>query len=81
LKLGCCTSLLNPPYQAQKSKSRNEFVGVLLIIGLISYFEGVAYGVLAGVVMVVYALCEIDTNLKYANFLKERELGLRDIED
>ena len=68
-------------YRAQQSKRRNERVGVVLIILLVSYFVGVAEAVLVGVAMAVYALSEIDSNLSYANFLKERELGLHDIED
>jgi len=68
-------------YRAQQSKRRNERVGVVLIILLVSSFVGVAEAVLVGVAMAVYALSEIDSNLCYANFLKERELGLHDIED
>lgn len=68
-------------YRAKQTKRRNERLGVVLLIGLIAYFVGVAEAVLVGVVMAVYALSEIDASLSYANFLKERELGLHDIED
>lgn len=68
-------------YRAKQAKRRNERLGVVLLIGLIAYFVGVAEAVLVGVVMAVYALSEIDASLSYANFLKERELGLHDIED
>jgi hypothetical protein len=68
-------------YRAKQVKRRNERLGVVLILGLIAHFVGVAEAVLVGVMMAVYALSEIDATLSYANFLKERELGLHDIED
>ena len=67
-------------YQAKQSKNRAERLGVVLLIGLVSYFVGVAEAGIVGVTAAVYALSEINANLMYANFLKERELGLHDIE-
>ena len=68
-------------YQAKQAKRRNERLGVVVLISLIAYFVGVAEAVGVGVVMAIYALSEIDASLSYANFLKEHELGLHDIED
>lgn len=68
-------------YKAKQSKRRNESLGVVLIIGLIAYFVGVAEAVLLGVLVAFTTLSEIDGRLRYANFLKEREFGLHDIED
>jgi hypothetical protein len=68
-------------YQARQTKRRRERVGVLVIIGLVFYFVGAAEAILLSVAMAVYALSEIDANLSYANFLKEHELGLHDLDD
>lgn len=68
-------------YQAGQTKRRRERVGVLVIIGLVFYFVGAAEAVLLSVGMAIYALSEIDANLSYANFLKEHELGLHDLND
>lgn len=68
-------------YKAQQAKHRLERLGALVIIGLVFYFVGTAQAVLIGVAIAVYALSEIDANLSYANFLKEHELGLHNLDD
>ena len=63
-------------FKGHQSKRRRERVIIFVVLGLAFHFLGAALAVLLGVAMAVYALCEIDATLSYANFLKAHELGI-----
>jgi hypothetical protein len=63
--------------KSQNRLSRERFIGVILL-GAAYYFAGAGPAGLLGLVLVIWHLVEIQMQLDYANFLKEKEIGFHD---
>ena len=56
-----------------------EKLGSMLTISAAYYFGGLPVACVAGLIVVVYSLAEIEKLLNYQNFMKEKEIGLHDL--
>ena len=65
-------------YRRQQKKLNLEKMGLLFMGGLGYYFGGITLAILLGLYSVAYSLFEIQKQLNYQNFMKEKQIGLHD---
>ena len=53
----------------------------IFAIGASYYFWGLSIACILGLMVVIYSLSEIEKQLNYQNFMKEKEIGLHDLSD
>ncbi len=66
----------------KKSQRKIDFekLGSMFAIGASYYFGGLNVAVIAGLMVVIYSLSEIQKLLCYQNFMKEKAIGLHDLD-
>ncbi len=73
--------------QAMESYSRTqrkidfEKLGSMFAVGAGYYFGGLPMACVAGLMVVIYSLSEIEKLLNYQNFMKEKEIGVHDLDN
>jgi hypothetical protein len=67
-------------YKRSQRKIDFEKFGSMLAVFLAYRFDGVALAGVVGLVFVIYSASEIQKLLNYQNFMKEKEIGLHDLD-
>lgn len=67
-------------YRRAQKKIDFEKIGSIIAVGVSYHFGGFPMACLVGLMVVIYALSEIEKLLNYQNFMKEKEIGLHDLD-
>ena len=68
-------------YKRTQRKIDYEKFGSMLAVGAGYYFGGLPMACVAGLMVIIYSLSEIEKLLNYQNFMKEKEIGVHDLEN
>lgn len=68
-------------YKRTQRKIDFEKLGSMFAVGIGYYFGGLTMACIAGLMIVIYSLSEIEKLLNYQNFMKEKEIGLHDLDN
>lgn len=66
-------------YRKAQKKIDFEKIGSMIAVGVGYQFGGLAMACVVGLIVVIYSLCEIQKLINYQNFMKEKEIGLHDL--
>jgi hypothetical protein len=66
-------------YKADKRKLKYEQVGAVILIAAAYHWGSFELSVIAGLIVATYALIEIQGQLRYLSFMKEKEIGVHDL--
>ena len=67
-------------YKRKQKKIDYEKLGSVLAIGASYYFGGFHTACVVGLAVIIYSLSEIEKLLNYQNLMKEKEIGLHDLD-
>jgi hypothetical protein len=68
-------------YRRAQKKIDLEKIGSIFALGISYHYGGFSVAALLGLMFVVYSLSEIQKSLNYQNFMKEKEIGIHDLND
>ena len=67
-------------YKRAQRKINFEKLGSMIAVVAGYYFGGLPIACIVGIVSIIYCLSEIEKLLHYQNFMKEKEIGLHDLD-
>lgn len=68
-------------YKRSQKKIDLQKIGSIVIVGVSYHFGGFPMACIVGLIVVIYVLSEIEKLLNYQNFMKEKEIGLYDLDE
>ncbi len=67
-------------YRRAQKKIDLEKIGSIFALAISYHYGGFSVAGLIGLMFVVYSLSEIQKSLNYQNFMKEKEIGVHDLD-
>ena len=67
-------------YRRAQKKIDFEKIGSIFVLGISYYCGGFSLAGLLGLMFVVHSLCEMQKSISYQNFMKEKEIGVHDLD-
>jgi hypothetical protein len=67
-------------YKRKQKKIDYGKLGSVFAVGASYYFGGFHTACVVGLAVIIYSLSEIEKLLSYQNFMKEKEIGLHDLD-
>ncbi len=68
-------------YRRAQKKIDLEKIGSIFLLGFSYYYGGFSLAGLLWLMLVVYSLSEVQKLLHYQNFMKEKEIGVHDLDN